>query len=34
MDVVFHDDLARLHTGHGPETMAIFRHMPRNLTGP
>src|SRR5436190_8800975 len=31
MDVVFHDDLARLHTGHGPENMAIFRHMAMNL---
>src|SRR4051812_10003801 len=25
MDVVFHDDLARLRTGHGPENMAIVR---------
>ena len=31
MDVVFHDDLARLHTGHAPENMAIFRHMAMNL---
>src|SRR4051795_11947715 len=31
MDVVFHDDLARLRTGHGPENMAIFRHMAMNL---
>ena len=31
MDVVFHDDLARLRTGHGPENMAIVRHMAINL---
>ena len=31
MDVVFHDDLARLRTGHGPENMAIVRHMALNL---
>jgi predicted transposase YbfD/YdcC len=31
MDVVFHDDLARLRTGHGPENMAIVKHMALNL---
>jgi len=31
MDVVFHDDLARLRTGHGPENMAIVKHMAMNL---
>ena len=31
LDVVFHDDLARLRTGHGPENMAIVRHMAINL---
>src|SRR3954466_5706338 len=31
MDVVFHDDLARLRTGYGPENMAIVRHMALNL---
>src|SRR3954462_13947251 len=31
MDVVFHDDLARLRTGHGPENQAIVRHMALNL---
>jgi predicted transposase YbfD/YdcC len=31
MDVVFHDDLARLRTGHGPENMAIIKHMAMNL---
>ena len=31
LDVVFHDDLARLRTGHGPENMAIVRHMAMNL---
>lgn len=31
LDVVFHDDLARLRTGHGPENMAIVRHMGLNL---
>jgi predicted transposase YbfD/YdcC len=30
MDVVFHDDLARLRTGYGPENMAIVRHMAIN----
>ena len=27
LDVVFHDDLARLRTGHGPENMATVKHM-------
>ena len=31
LDVVFHDDLARLRTGHGPENMAIVKHMAMNL---
>jgi len=31
LDVVFRDDLARLRSGHGPENMAIVRHMALNL---
>jgi predicted transposase YbfD/YdcC len=31
LDLVFHDDLARLRTGHGPENMATVRHMAMNL---
>ena len=31
LDVVFHDDLARLRTGFGPENMAIVKHMAMNL---
>lgn len=31
LDVVFHDDLARLRTGHGPQNMAIVKHMALNL---
>jgi len=31
LDVVFHDDLARLRTGHGPQNMAIVKHMGLNL---
>lgn len=31
LDVVFHDDLARLRTGHGPENMAIVKHFAVNL---
>jgi predicted transposase YbfD/YdcC len=31
MDVVFHDDLARLRTGYGPENMAVVKHMAVNL---
>jgi predicted transposase YbfD/YdcC len=31
LDVVFHDDLARLRTGFGPQNMAIIKHMAMNL---
>jgi predicted transposase YbfD/YdcC len=31
LDVVFHDDLARLRSGNGPENMAIIKHMALNL---
>lgn len=31
LDVVFHDDLARLRTGNGPQNMAIVKHMAINL---
>lgn len=31
LDVVFHDDLARLRSGSGPENMAIVKHMALNL---
>lgn len=31
LDVVFHDDLARLRTGAGPQNMAVVRHMAMNL---
>jgi predicted transposase YbfD/YdcC len=31
LDVVFHDDLARLRTGHGPQNMAIIKHSALNL---
>lgn len=31
LDVVFHDDLARLRTGHGPQNMALVKHMALNL---
>lgn len=31
LDVVFREDLARLRTGHGPENMAVIRHMALNL---
>ena len=31
LDVVFHDDLARLRSGNGPENMAIVKHMAVNL---
>ncbi len=31
LDVVFHDDLARLRTGHGPQNMATVKHMALNL---
>lgn len=31
LDVVFHDDLARLRSGHGPHNMALVKHMAMNL---
>ena len=31
LDVVFRDDLCRLRTGHGPQNMAVVRHMAINL---
>jgi len=31
LDVVFHDDLARLRSGHGPENMGVVKHMALNL---
>jgi predicted transposase YbfD/YdcC len=31
LDVVFHDDLARLRTGYGPENMAVVKHIAMNL---
>jgi predicted transposase YbfD/YdcC len=31
LDVVFHDDLARLRTAHGPENMAVVKHIAMNL---
>ena len=31
LDVVFHDDLARLRTGHGPLNMALVKHIAMNL---
>lgn len=31
LDVVFHDDLARLRSGNGPQNMAIVKHMAMNL---
>lgn len=31
LDVVSKDDLSRLRTGHGPENMAVVRHMAMNL---
>ena len=31
LDVVFHDDLARLRSGHGPENMAVVKHMAMNI---
>ena len=31
LDVVFHEDLARLRTGHAPQNMAIIRHTALNL---
>ena len=31
LDCIFHDDLARLRTGFGPQNMAIVKHMAMNL---
>jgi predicted transposase YbfD/YdcC len=31
LDVVFHDDLARLRSGHGLENLAVVKHMAMNL---
>jgi predicted transposase YbfD/YdcC len=31
LDVVFHDDLARLRTANGPQNMAVVKHMAMNL---
>ncbi|WP_352555611.1 ISAs1 family transposase [Mesorhizobium sp. M0011] len=31
LDVVFHDDLARLRTAHEPQNMAIVKHMAMNI---
>lgn len=31
LDVVFHDDLARLRTGSGPQNMAVLKHIAMNL---
>ena len=31
LDVVFHEDLSRLRSGHGPQNMATVRHMVMNL---
>lgn len=31
LDVVFHDDLCRLRTGHGPENFGLVKHMAVNL---
>ncbi len=31
LDVVFHDDPARLRSGYGPENMSVVRHMALNL---
>ena len=31
LDVIFRDDQARLRTGHGPENMAVVKHMAVNL---
>ena len=30
-DIVFHDDLMRLRTEHGPKNMATIKHMALNL---
>jgi hypothetical protein len=31
LDVVFHDDLARPRSGHGPQNMAVVKHMAMNF---
>jgi hypothetical protein len=31
LDVVFHDDLARLRSAHGPANMALVKHTALNL---
>jgi predicted transposase YbfD/YdcC len=31
LDVIFHDDLARLRTGSGPQNMAVVKHMAMNM---
>jgi len=31
LDVIFHDDLARLRSGHGPQNMAVVKHMAMNI---
>ena len=31
LDVIFHDDLARLRSGFGPENMAVIKHMAMNM---
>lgn len=31
LDVVYHDDLVRLRTGHGPQNMGIIKHMAMNI---
>jgi len=31
LDVIFHDDLSRLRSGHGPQNMAVVRHIALNL---
>lgn len=31
LDVVFHDDLARLRTANGPQNMAVIKHMAMNM---
>jgi predicted transposase YbfD/YdcC len=31
LDVIFHEDYSRLHTGHGPHNMGIVRHIAMNL---
>ncbi len=31
LDVIFHDDLARLRTGFGPQNMAVIKHIAMNM---